>query len=72
MNILKDVLAELFSMFVTDARLTGVTLLLILVVAALVALLHVSPIIAGMVLLLGCCAIIVEATFRETKLRAKR
>ena len=72
MEILKDVLAELFSMFVTDARLTVVTLLLILVVAALVAMLHISPIIAGVVLLLGCCAIIIEATFREMKLRAQR
>jgi hypothetical protein len=72
MEILKDVFAELFSMFVTDARLTFVTLLLVVAVAVLVAVLHVSPLIAGLVLLFGCCAIIIEATFREMKLRAKR
>jgi hypothetical protein len=72
MEILKDVFAELFSMFVTDARLTGVTLLLVVAVGVLVSLLRVSPLIAGLVLLFGCYAIIIEATFREMKLRAKR
>ncbi len=72
MEIIRDVLAELLSMFVTDARLTIVTLLLIVVVAGLVSVLHVAAIVAGLVLLLGCCAIIIEATFREMKLRVKR
>jgi hypothetical protein len=72
MEIIRDVLLELLSMFVTDVRLTTVTLLLVAVVAGLVVLLHVSPMIAGLVLLFGCCAIIIEATFREMKLRAKR
>lgn len=72
MEIIRDVLAELFSMFVTDARLTIVTLLLVIIVARLVLLLHMAALIAGLVLLFGCCAIIVEATSREMKLRAKR
>jgi hypothetical protein len=71
-EIIRDVLSELLSMFVTDARLTIVTLLLVVVVAGFVSVLHVAAIVAGLVLLLGCCAIIIEATFREMKLRAKR
>jgi hypothetical protein len=72
MELVKDVFAELFSMFVTDARLSIITVLLVFVVAGLVSLFHVLPLIAGFTLLLGCCAIIVEATLREMKLRAKR
>ena len=72
MEIIKDVLAELFSMFVTDARLTLATLILIAVVAILILVLHVNPLMGGLVLLLGCIAIVIEATIRETKARAKR
>ena len=72
MGILKDVLAELFSMFVTDARLTLTTLFLVALVAMLMMVLHVNALVCGLVLLFGCFAIIIEATFRETKARAKR
>ena len=72
MEIIKDVLAELFSMFVTDARLTLATLILVAVVAILILVLHVNPLMGGLVLLLGCIAIVIEATIRETKSRAKR
>ena len=72
MEIIKDVLAELFSMFVTDARLTLATLILVAVVAILLLVLHVNALIGGLLLLLGCIAIIIEATIRETKARTKR
>ena len=72
MEIIKEVLAELFSMFVTDARLTVTTLLLVGLVAVLVLVLHINTMIGGLALLLGCFAIVIEATLRETKARAKR
>ena len=72
MEIIKDVLAELFSMFVTDARLTLATLLLVALAAILIMVFHVEPLIGGGVLLIGCFAIVIEATIRETKSRAKR
>ncbi len=72
MEIIKDVLAELFSMFVTDARLTLATIILVAVVAILILALHVNSLVAGLVLLLGCFAIVIEATIRETKVRVKR
>ena len=72
MEILKEVLAELFSMFVTDARLTLSTLALVLVVAAFTVGLGLQPLIGGLVLLVGCIGIVVEATIRETQKRAQR
>jgi hypothetical protein len=71
MGILKDVLAELLSMFITDARLTVSTLILVGAVALLIVGLNVSTQIAGAVLLVGCVAIVVEAAFREAKARAR-
>ena len=72
MEIIKDVLVELFSMFVTDARLTLATLLLVALAAILIVVLQVNTFIGGGVLLIGCFAIVIEATVRETKARAKR
>ena len=76
MTIFLDVLKELWSMFVGDARLT----IAILVLTGVVALsirwhlidpeLH--PLVAGGALLVGCLAILVEATVRETRSRRPR
>ena len=71
-EILKDVLAELLSMFITDARLTVATLLLVSAVATSITGFHVNVLAGGAVLLIGCIAIVVEAAFRETKLKAKK
>ena len=71
MEIIKEVLLELFSMFVTDMRLTLTTLGLVVLVAILMSL-HAGPILGGAVLLLGCFAIIIEATVRETKIRGNK
>ena len=69
MEILKDVLAELFSMFVTDLRLTLSTLILVGLVAAIILGLHANPLVGGAVLLVGCLGIVIEATHRETNIR---
>ncbi len=71
MEIIKDVLVELFSMFVTDMRLTLTTLGLVGLVAILIIVLQVNALIAGLILLLGCIAIVVEAAAREAKSRKK-
>ena len=71
MEIIKDVLLELFSMFVTDMRLTLTTLGLVLLAAILILALQVNTLIVGLILLLGCFAIVIEATVRETKARRK-
>ena len=71
MEIIKDVLVELFSMFVTDMRLTLTTLGLVALVAILIIVLHVNALFAGLILLLGCFAIVIEAAAREAKLRRK-
>lgn len=71
MEIIKDVLVELFSMFVTDMRLTITTLGLVLLAAILILTLQVNTLIVGLILLLGCFAIVIEATVRETKARRK-
>ena len=71
MEIIKDVLVELFSMFVTDMRLTLTTLGLVVLAAILIMVLQVNTLIVGLILLLGCFAIVIEATVRETKLRRK-
>ena len=72
MEIIKEVLLELFSMFVTDLRLTIATLALVAAVAVLVLVLHINALICGLVLLLGCFAIVMEAAIRETRSRAAK
>lgn len=72
MEIIKDVLLELFSMFVTDMRLTLTTLALVLLAAILIMALQVNTLVVGCVLLFGCFGIVVEATIRETRTRRNR
>jgi hypothetical protein len=67
MSIFKEVFSELLSMFITDARLTLTTLVLVALVAAMMQLLHVQSLIAGLVLVCGCALIVIEATARETR-----
>ena len=72
MEIIKEVLVELISMFVTDLRLTIATLALVAAVAGLVLVLHINALICGLILLLGCFAIVMEAAIRETRSRAAK
>lgn len=70
MTILTDVLAELFKMFVSDARLTAAILAVVAVTAALINGASLSPLLGGAVLLLGCIAVLVMAIRREARHRA--
>ncbi len=61
MTILKDVLDELFSMFVADARLTAAILVVVALAAVLIDGLGMSPLIGGVVLFVGCLAVLMGA-----------
>lgn len=67
MTILKDVFAELFGMFVGDARLTAAVLVVVAIAAALIDLGGVSPLIGGGVLLVGCLIVLVSAVARAAR-----
>jgi multisubunit Na+/H+ antiporter MnhC subunit len=69
MNILKDVLSELFSMFVADARLTMAILLIVVITAFMIRSTNLSPLIGGLFLLLGCIAVLFFSVSREATRR---
>jgi len=69
MNILKDVFAELFKMFVSDVRLTAAILGTVLAAAALIDLTRLPPLAGGAALLLGCLAVLVISVLREARRR---
>jgi len=69
MKILADVAQELFSMFVADLRLTLSTLALVALVGLLILWLKLGGALCGLILLLGCVLVLLEATAREAKRR---
>ena len=71
MSILKDVLSELFKMFVSDARLTAAILAVVAVTAALTLGTSLSPLVGGVVLLVGCIGVLIVAVRREARHRAR-
>jgi hypothetical protein len=66
MTILKDVLAELFGMFVSDARLTAAILAVVAIAAALIWFAD-AALLGGAVLLSGCLAVLIESVRREPR-----
>ncbi len=71
MSIIIDVLKELLSMFVADARLSLAILLLVAVVAIIVSGFPGQPALGGGLLLFGCIAILIEAVRREARARTQ-
>lgn len=69
MTMIKDVMAELFSMFMADAVMSVITLALVGVVALMVQELHVDAVVAGFILLLGCLVNVIAAAVREARQR---
>lgn len=69
MNILKEVLSELFSMFVADARLTGAILAIVAVAAVLIDATILAPLVGGVFLLLGCIIVLALSVRREANRR---
>ncbi|MCR8722937.1 hypothetical protein [Frigidibacter sp. ROC022] len=66
MSILRDVLAELFGMFVADLRLT-LAVLAVVALAAVLALRLGQPELAGGELLLGCLAVLAASVLRAAR-----
>lgn len=71
MKIIQEVLAELFSMFWADARMTTAVLVLVAIVAVLINFTSINSLWLGGLLLLGSLAIVLEAAYRETRKRAR-
>jgi hypothetical protein len=67
MSLLKEVGAELIGMFFGDARLTIAVLLLIAVAGALIELTGIDPLVGGIVLILGCPALLIANLRRERR-----
>ena len=67
MSLLKEVIAELIGMFFGDARLTVALLLLVAVAGALIKLTGIEPLIGGIVLILGCPALLIANLRRERR-----
>ena len=72
MKIIQDVLAELFSMFWADARMTISILVLVGAAALLLHFTSMPSAWVGLLILLGCLVIVLEAALRETHKRMKR
>lgn len=71
MSILRDVLSELFKMFVSDARLTASILVMVLIVMVMIDATVLPPLAGGGVLVLGSLAILVLSVRRTARLRAQ-
>lgn len=71
MTILKDVLSELFSMFVGDARLSAAILIVVASAAGLIRLTGAPPLVGGAVLLAGCLAVMIGAVLRAARIHAR-
>lgn len=71
MKTLREVLDELISMFLADARMTVTTFLLVAVVGGLAATDYLPRIVSGLLLLVGCIAILLAAVTRGARLRRR-
>ena len=72
MKIIQEVLAELFSMFWADARMTTSVLIIVATSATLLNYTSLDPLIVGSLILIGCLATVVEAAFRESRKRLSK
>lgn len=70
MSVLKEVLSELFGMFVADARLTAAILAIVAAAALLVEGTDLPPFAGGAFLLLGCIVVLFLSVRREATRRA--
>jgi hypothetical protein len=61
MTLIKDIISELFGMFVGDARLTVAVLAVVAIAGVLSDVAHVGALVSGGVLLIGILCVVVEA-----------
>ena len=67
MTILRDVLAELFSMFLGDVHLSASILVVVALAAGLIDLTGLHPLVGGSVLLVGCLAAVAIAVLATAR-----
>jgi len=66
MNVVKEVLEELWSMFVGDRRLTLLTLMVV-VIAAAVSLLAKATTVAAVLIFVGAVAVLADAVLQAAR-----
>jgi hypothetical protein len=71
MNVIREVLEELWSMFVGDRRLTLLLLLVVAIAAAVAWLARATPIVAASLLLIGAVLVLTDAVFQAAR-KARR
>jgi len=71
MSVIREVLEELWSMFVGDRRLTLLVLLLVGIAAAIAAFAPQYGVVAAVLILLGALAILADAVFNAAR-KARR
>lgn len=69
MTILRAAIKELVGMFIDDGSLALLALILIVAVAGAVRLLGLPPLVGGILLLVGCLAILVQSVQRAASRR---
>jgi hypothetical protein len=67
MSVIRIAIAELIGMFVDDGSLAALAVILIVAVTAAVKLVALPPLVGGVLLLLGCLAILVYSVQRAVK-----
>jgi len=67
MTMLKEVVAELISMFVAERRLTIAVLGVVTVAGWLANFTDLDPLVAGTMMLLGCLILLIESVWRSAK-----
>jgi hypothetical protein len=68
-NFVRAVVSEVLGLFIDDGSLALLSLGLVALVTVLIKLLGLPPIIGGLLLLLGCLAILAESTLRAGRSR---
>jgi hypothetical protein len=71
MNLLKLISAEVLGLFIDDGNLAVLSLLLVAVVTGLVKLIGLPPLWGGLLLLVGCLAILAESARRGSRRRSQ-
>jgi Co/Zn/Cd efflux system component len=69
MNIFRTAISELIGMFIDDGSLALLALILIVAVTGAVRLLGLPPLAGGILLLVGCLAILVQSVQRAASRR---
>jgi len=72
MTVLREVLRELLSMFVADARLSAAILAVVAVAALLLRALPGQPLVSGAALLVGSLLVVVTGVLRAARARRGR